>query len=135
MEGTVRVRREVLQAMLEEARRQPGEECCGLLAGRDGVITTLLPVENALHSGTAYEIAPLDLFRLFREMRAAGLAHMGIYHSHPKGENAPSPRDIEQAYYPDAAWFIVSPLPDAPHPVRAFSIRDGRATELRIVEV
>lgn len=67
-----------------------------------------------------------------REIRAASLELLGIYHSHPNGKNEPSPRDIERAYYPDAAYFIVSPLPDAPQPVRAFSIRDGRATELEI---
>ena len=46
-----------------------------------------------------------------------------------------SPRDIEQAYYPSEAYFIISPLPEAPRPVRAFFIRDGRAEELEIVAV
>ena len=40
-----------------------------------------------------------------REMRAAGLELLGIYHSHPNGENEPSPRDVELAYYPEAAYF------------------------------
>ncbi len=43
-----------------------------------------------------------------REIRAAGLELLGIYHSHPTGENKPSARDIERAYYPEAAYFIVS---------------------------
>lgn len=67
-----------------------------------------------------------------REMRAVGLDLLGIYHSHPNGKNEPSQRDIERAYYPDAAYFVVSPLAEAPHPVRAFSIRDGRVVELEI---
>jgi proteasome lid subunit RPN8/RPN11 len=67
-----------------------------------------------------------------REIRAAGLEFVGIYHSHPIDDNRPSARDIERAYYPAAAYFIVSPRPDAPKPFRAFSIRDGRATELQI---
>ena len=135
MGGTVQAKREVLAAMLGEARRNPAAECCGLLAGRDGVITELLPAANALASTTAFEIAPAELFRLFRRMRAAGLEHLGIYHSHLKGDNAPSPRDLEQAYYPDVAYFVISPLPDAPRPARAFVIREGHATELLIVEV
>ena len=53
------------------------------------------------------------------------LTHLGQYHSHLATENVPSPTDIEQAGYPDQAYFIVSPRPDAPNPVRAFSIRDG----------
>ena len=67
-----------------------------------------------------------------REFRATGLDFLGIYHSHPHGENKPSPRDIELAYYSEETYFIISPQPDAPKPVRAFSIRDGRAAELEI---
>ena len=79
--------------------------------------------ETLLASATAYEIAPAELFALFREIRAAGLECTGIYHSHPRGDNAPSSTDLKRAYYPDAAYFIVSPLPDAAKPVRAFRIR------------
>jgi proteasome lid subunit RPN8/RPN11 len=132
MSGTVRIRKEILALLQQEARRAPGEERCGLLAGRDGVVTRMFPAANALASATAFEIAPLELFHNLREMRAAGLELLGIYHSHPAGENRPSPRDIEQAFYPDVAYFILSPLPAAAQPVRAFSIRDGRATELDI---
>ena len=134
MSESVRIRREVLERMLAEARRTPHGECCGLLAGRDGVITAIFPAGNALASDTAFEIAPAELFRLFREIRAAGLEHLGIYHSHPAGPNAPSARDIEHAFYPDAAYFILSPLLDAPHPIRAFRIRDGAASDLEIKE-
>jgi proteasome lid subunit RPN8/RPN11 len=132
MSGTVRVRNEVLARLQQEARRVPGEECCGLLGACDDVITRIFPAVNALASATAYEIAPQELFFILREMRAAGLELLGIYHSHPVGENRPSTRDIERAFYPDAAYFILSPLPAASRPVRAFSIRDGRATELDI---
>jgi proteasome lid subunit RPN8/RPN11 len=57
---------------------------------------------------------------------------MGIYHSHPDGDNKPSARDISQAYYPDVAYFILSPRKDTATPVRAFSIRDGKTAELDI---
>ena len=132
MAGVIRVRAEVLERLVAEARRSPGEECCGLLAGREEAITAVFPARNALASPTAFEIAPEELFRLFREMRAAGLEHLGIYHSHPAGGNAPSARDIESAYYPEAAYFIVSPAQGEARAVRAFSIRDARVTELRI---
>jgi proteasome lid subunit RPN8/RPN11 len=130
--SAVRVRHEVLSALRAEARRHPGVECCGLLAGNDGVISAVLPARNELASPVAYAIAPADLFRLFRDMRERGLDHLGIYHSHPASDNAPSPTDIEQAYYPEAAYFIVSPRDDAPRAVRAFRIAAGRVEELRI---
>jgi proteasome lid subunit RPN8/RPN11 len=133
MADSVRVRAEILDQMVEHARREAHIECCGLLAGRDGVISAIFPATNALASATAYEIAPQELFEMFRTLRNRELTHLGQYHSHLSTENAPSPTDIEQAGYPDHAYFIVSLRPDAPKPVRAFSIRDGAVRELEII--
>jgi proteasome lid subunit RPN8/RPN11 len=133
MADPVRVRPEILKEMLVHARSEPEIECCGLLAGRDGVITAIFRAANALSSATAYEIAPRELFQLFRTLRAEGLTHLGHYHSHLSTENVPSPTDIEQAGYPDQAYFIVSPRADMPNPVRSFSIRDGLVRELNII--
>jgi proteasome lid subunit RPN8/RPN11 len=133
MAETVKVRPEILTEMVAHARRVPHIECCGLLAGRDGVITAIFPATNSLSSATAYEIAPPELFELFRTLRDTELTHLGQYHSHLSTENAPSPTDIEQAGYPDQAYFIVSLRADAPKPVRAFSIRDGAVRELEII--
>jgi len=134
MAGSIRVCVEILNEMLGHARSEPGMECCGLLAGRDGIVTVIFPAKNALASETAYEIAPHELFRLFRRMRAESLEYLGIYHSHPSSKNVPSARDIRQAYYSDQAYFIVSPRADEPKPVRAFSIRDGSVREIEIIE-
>jgi [CysO sulfur-carrier protein]-S-L-cysteine hydrolase len=128
----VRIRREALETVIGQAERDPRQECCGLLAGCDGVITNAFTARNAApDTAKNYEIAPKELFQLMREIRAAGMMLLGIYHSHPNGDNEPSPRDIDGAYYPDVAYFIVSPR--AALPARAFSIREGRVTELKIV--
>ena len=135
MNEVVRINRDVFERLLSEARANPGIECCGLLAGRGGVISAILPATNALQSAKAYEISPEELFAIIRRMRAEALEHLGIYHSHPKGENSPSPLDIERAFYPEAAYLIVSPQPAAPLPIRAFRIREGQSREidLRII--
>ena len=133
MAESVKVRHEILEKMLEHARREPRIECCGLLAGRDSVITAIFPATNSISSATAYEIAPRELFELFRTLRGKELTHLGQYHSHLSTENAPSPTDIEQAGYPDHPYFIVSARPEAPKPIRAFAIRDGVVQELEII--
>jgi proteasome lid subunit RPN8/RPN11 len=132
MPDGVRVRAGIVEEMLHHARSEPAVECCGLLAGVGGVITRIFPAKNALASPTAYDVAPQELFQLFRRMREEELEHLGIYHSHLASENVPSPRDIELAAYPNEAYFIISLLPGAPHPVRVFSIREGRVQELGI---
>ena len=69
-----------------------------------------------------------------RELRHRRLEFLGIYHSHPNwlDTNEPSPKDIALAYYSEAIYVIVTPRPYATTPIRAFSIRDGRAIEHEI---
>jgi proteasome lid subunit RPN8/RPN11 len=129
----IRLARDVAAEVLNHARSNPDEECCGLLAGLDRAISRACSAQNAAeHPATAYEIATKDLFRIIREIRAGGLELLGIYHSHPNGDNQPSQRDVERAYYPDAVYFILSAHANAPDPIRAFAIRDGNWIELRI---
>jgi proteasome lid subunit RPN8/RPN11 len=132
MDDLVRIERVVFDGLLADARANTNIECCGLLAGRQAVISAILPAKNALQSPKAYEIAPQELFDLFRRIRSAGLEHLGIYHSHPSGENAPSPLDIERAFYPESAYLIISMRPAASQPIRAFRIVAGQTRELSL---
>jgi proteasome lid subunit RPN8/RPN11 len=132
MDDLVRIERGVFDRLLADARANPNIECCGLLAGRDAVISAILPAKNALQSPKAYEIAPQELFDLFRRIRSERLEHLGIYHSHPNDENDPSPLDIERAFYPDSVYLIISMRPAASRPIRAFRIVEGQARELSL---
>jgi len=132
MDDLVRIERGIFDQLLAEACANPNIECCGLLAGRDAVISAILPAKNTLQSPKAYEIAPQELFDLFRRIRSGGLEHLGIYHSHPNGENDPSPLDIERSFYPDTAYLIISMGPAVSRPIRAFRIVEGQARELSL---
>jgi proteasome lid subunit RPN8/RPN11 len=129
----VRIERHIFDAVVADARADPGRELCGLLGGRDGLITRAFPAANAaLNPSTGYEISPREIFDRMREMREAGIDLLGIYHSHPNGKNEPSPRDVELAFYPKTPYLIVSPLAGASRPIRAFLIRDGQVSEVEI---
>jgi proteasome lid subunit RPN8/RPN11 len=132
MRDSLRIQRQVFDRLLAEARADPNMECCGFLAGKAGVISVILPARNELQSAKAFEIAPRELFALMRRMRSEGLQHLGIYHSHPAGESIPSPTDLELAFYPDAAYVIVSPKARSINAVRAFCIIEARAQELSV---
>jgi proteasome lid subunit RPN8/RPN11 len=130
---TVRIRASVASSIAAECASLPSLECCGLLAGREGIITRAFPATNAApNPATSYDVAPKEIIALMREIRETSLEFMGIYHSHPNSANEPSATDIELAAYPDAAHFILSPQKDAPRPIRAFSIREGFVQELKI---
>lgn len=130
--ANLRLSRALFEALLEEARRSLPHECCGLLGGQGGEVTQIFPATNALASPVAYEISPRELFELFRRLRAEKLELVGIYHSHPAGENVPSARDRERAYYPEIAYVILSPRADHPRPLRAFLLTEGSIEELGV---
>ena len=135
MKRAVRSRRKVYGQLLKHARRQPDRECCGILAGQDGLITQALPAKNvAADPVRNYEIAPKEIVRLMGQLRKRRLEFLGIYHSHPNwlDTNEPSSKDIALAHNSVPIHFIVTPRPYATKPIRAFSIRDGRAMELEI---
>jgi len=134
MAGRVRVRAAVLDAMLAQARAEWPGECCGLLAGAQGLISEILPTSNQLKSETEYFIPPQELIAALRSIRERGLAHLGIYHSHPRTENVPSSRDIQESGYPSCVYFIVSPHAET-RAIRAFRIRNGEAREVKIETV
>ena len=124
--------RQIYERLLDEARQALPNECCGLLAGSGGRATEIFPATNELASPFEFEIPPRELFEIFRAMREKSLALVGIYHSHPSGDNAPSRRDLERAYYPEAVYVILSPAADAEAPVRAFRLADDDWQEIPV---
>jgi len=134
MKQAVQSRRKVYGQLLAHARKQPHRECCGILAGRRGLITQAIAAKNvAADPVWNYEIAPKEMSRLVAALRKRRLEFLGIYHSHPHWQdiNEPSAKDIALAC-DGAVYFIVTPRPYATTPIRAFSIRGGAAVELEI---
>jgi len=122
----VQLARAFLDQMIAQARKDAPLETCGLLAGREGRVTRVLPVPNVLRSRVRYSMGGGQAF--FDAMAACDFEPLAIYHSHPQGPPVPSPTDIAESFYPDAIYIIIS-LAQEPPSVRAFRIVDGIVTE------
>ena len=73
MKRAIRSRRKVYGQLLAHARRQPHRECCGILAGHNGVITQAFPAKNvAADPVRNYEIAPKEIVRLMGQLASDG---------------------------------------------------------------
>jgi proteasome lid subunit RPN8/RPN11 len=115
-----------LAKVIEHAREQSPEECCGLIGGMtDGRAATVYRMHNvAADPLTTYEAAPEDLFAAQRSMRERGEQLLAIYHSHPRADiPTPSATDVRLAYYPAAVYFIVGLGGEQPD-LRAFRISE-----------
>ena len=123
---------EILAEVVDHARSLYPQEACGLLIGRGNQATRFLPATNTLASETAFEMDPAFLASTFRSIRASGEELVAIFHSHPKAPAEPSKRDLERAFYPEAAHLIVSlARPESPQ-IKAFRIIDGAACEIEV---
>jgi proteasome lid subunit RPN8/RPN11 len=123
---------DLLSRVIEHARRESPLESCGILAGKDGIITKVYSMENTEKSSSSYLMAPEEQLKVFREVEEAGLEVSAIYHSHPHSPAFPSQRDVDYAFYPASLILIISLMdPKAPQ-VGAFQIENGKIEQKRL---
>lgn len=121
----------LLDEMIAHARRDVPDECCGVVAGKDGKVVKLYPSTNEEKSPVKYRIPPKELFNAIKDIESQGLDLIGMYHSHTHTEAYPSPTDIKLAFWPESIYFIISLAPPFPT-ARAFTIVEGKITEITV---
>jgi len=124
----MRISRSLLDEIIAHARADAPNECCGMIASRDGVAVAVHRATNAAASPLRYEIDGMEQYRIQSEIEDAGLDLGAIYHSHTRSAPEPSQTDVNLAFYPEALYVIVGLQGEAPD-VRAWSIVDGRVSE------
>jgi [CysO sulfur-carrier protein]-S-L-cysteine hydrolase len=127
----VRIAQSLLDEIAAHARDDVPNECCGMVAGRDGEATRVYRARNAEESPFRYVIHPQDQFRITMEIEDQGEEIAAIYHSHTKSPAEPSQTDINLAgNWPDPLYLICSLADPGAPDVRAWSIRDGSVEEV-----
>jgi [CysO sulfur-carrier protein]-S-L-cysteine hydrolase len=130
----MRIPREMYEQMIEHAREEAPNECCGMIATRDGQAINVYRATNAAASPLRYEIDGAEQYRIQMQIYDSDLELGAIYHSHTRTEAVPSQTDINLAFYPDALYVIVGLAAGEPD-VRAFTIRDGQVAQAELVVV
>jgi proteasome lid subunit RPN8/RPN11 len=128
----VRFSRALLDQIIEHARQDLPNECCGIVASDDGAAVKVFRATNAEASPVRYSLDPREQYRITMEIEEQGWELGAIYHSHTRSEAYPSQTDVNLAFYPEAIYLIVSlRKPDDPE-VRAFRIADERIEEVAL---
>jgi proteasome lid subunit RPN8/RPN11 len=123
---------DLLNKLIEHARQEYPLEGCGILAGKNGKITKIYPLENTQKSSSCYLMAPGEQLRVFQEIEEEGLELSAIYHSHPHSPAFPSQRDVDSAFYPDSLILIISLMEDTGPQIGAFQIEKGKIQEKEV---
>lgn len=119
-------------ALVAHAREAFPNECCGLLAGRQWRVKRIFRGTNVDRSPYTYLMDPKEQLAAFKDMEAAGLDLLAIYHSHTHTAAYPSKTDVAKAYYPDAIYVIIS-LRDPQPAIKGYRIMDGRIADEKVV--
>jgi proteasome lid subunit RPN8/RPN11 len=113
----LQIPRRLFEEMLEQARHEYPNECCGLFAGSIFTIADSLtvgnverryPLRNAAASPVEYLSDDRAMFEAVRDMRRLGLEVLAVYHSHPTSPPVPSRTDRERNYSEEVVNLIIS---------------------------
>jgi [CysO sulfur-carrier protein]-S-L-cysteine hydrolase len=124
----LRISRQLLEEVVAHARADAPNECCGLIAARDGEAVAVHRATNTAASPLRYEMDGMEQYRIQTAIEDAGLELGAIYHSHTRSAPVPSPTDVNLAFYPEAEYVIVGLEGDAVD-VRSWRIVDGAVSE------
>jgi proteasome lid subunit RPN8/RPN11 len=153
MPPVLRIPQAIIDALIAHARELDPYECCGLLAGSNGAVSQHYRITNtvakdaravdvfddaevkqlstlpaAQRAEVAYFMEPKEMLAAFKDMRAKSLDLTIIYHSHTHSPAYPSMTDIGLAYYPEAAYLIVSLENKSAPYFHAYWIKDKQVT-------
>ena len=125
--------RRAVEDILEHARQEEPNECCGFLLGRRAIVEEGVRARNLTPSPNRYQIDPRDHFAVIRRTRVEGSSVVGIYHSHPNSAAIPSAVDLEQINYTDYVYVIVSLLTTSDgDPIGAFRFVRGKFQKIAL---
>lgn len=122
------IERQIIDKLIEHARKDAPLEACGYLAEKDGIVSLHLPLTNVDAAAEHFSLSPSEQFSAIRKIRDLGMKMYAVYHSHPKSPARPSEEDIRLAFDPEIHYVIVS-LQHDNATVASFKIKNGTVTE------
>jgi proteasome lid subunit RPN8/RPN11 len=129
----MKISRALYDQMIDHAREEAPNECCGMVGANDGEALAVYRAVNAEASPLRFRIDPEEQLQLHTKIEDAGLELGAIYHSHTRTEPRPSQTDINFAkLWPGVLWIIVG-LANGEADVRTWRIDDGQVSDAELV--
>jgi len=129
----VKIDRVLLDDIVAHAVRDAPNECCGMVAVRDGAATAVHATENVAASPFRFEVDSSELIRLWNDIESAGADVGAIYHSHTRSDPYPSQTDVNFASnWPGVEWIIVGVDKQGQTEVHSYLVDDGQISEVEL---
>jgi proteasome lid subunit RPN8/RPN11 len=125
--------------VIAHAREEAPNECCGMIASRDGEAVAVHRARNAAASPLRYIIDPAEQYRIMEAIEGSGHDLGVIYHSHTRSDPVPSQTDINLAKlggtdtpaFPGTLYLIVGVKGEEPD-LRTWSIVGDEVTQVEL---
>ncbi len=124
--------------MITHAMEFDPEECCGILFGKNSVVTSGRRMKNVHENRVSrYTMDPRELIEAQRDADSKGDEFVAIYHSHTWTQAYPSETDVNNAV--DSGWtdpyYVLVSLVEKTRPVvRAYKIGEDSAVEEIVIK-
>ena len=121
----------LLGELWKHASEQYPCECCGVLlgtrAGRDERFVKQVARCTNVHPlrESHYTISPGDLISSQRNARDQKLEIVGFYHSHPDHPPTPSATDLDEAFWNECSYLILSIVNGVAQTARSFCLAES----------
>lgn len=127
----LKIPRVIHDKMIKHCQSELPNEACGILGGKDNLVTEIYCMENIEKSPESFLMNPKEQLQVTKDLRKKDLTMLAIFHSHPSSPARPSSKDISMAFYEDVSYIIVS-LQEKNPQIKAFNIREEKVEEVPI---
>lgn len=135
----LKLRKDLYDKMLKHCEDGLPNESCGLIAGTiDGDVKTVEKVyllTNIDASREHFSMDPKEQLAAVKDARAAGLAMLGNFHSHPESPSRPSEEDKRLAYDSTAEYLILSLMEPGNPVLKAFGVDAEKNVTVHEIEI
>jgi proteasome lid subunit RPN8/RPN11 len=128
----MKIARSLLDQIVDHARRDAPDECCGLVGAVDGTASSVHETTNTVRSPLRFEMDGMELYRAIEAIEETGAELGAVYHSHTRSAPYPSQTDINfSVNWPGLEWLIVGLAGDEPE-IRSYTIDEGQVREVPV---
>ena len=101
----LKIEKEHAAEMIAHALEEDPNECCGILSGKDGLVSHVYRITNTARSPYRYLMDPQEFLNADKDSESKGREFLAFYHSHTHSPAYPSQTDVRMAL--ESGWLDV----------------------------
>ena len=90
----LKIEKEHAAEMIAHALEEDPNECCGILSGKDGLVSHVYRITNTARSPYRYLMDPQEFLNADKDSESKGREFLAFYHSHTHSPAYPSQTDV-----------------------------------------